>query len=111
MKKNPAAAKRIIALAYFHRYGWMIAMLLFLLIAPKQFSYHIISIHFIVFSIWTWIGYQCKWRHIYCSYQNAYRRKMTPYTIYWQNVKKSDAYGVPLIFFLLGLALLLIKTV
>ena len=84
-------------------------MLLLLIIAPKQFFYHIMSVSFMIFSVWTWIGYKCKWRHIYCSYQNAYRRKMTPNSICWQQVKKSDAYGVPMIFFIFGLALLGVK--
>ena len=109
MSKNNKAAKQIIALAFFHRYGWIIVMMALWFILPHQMLYYTTSVCFIVFSIWSFIGYKRKWRHIFCSYQNAYRRKMTPHSIHWQKMKKSDAYGVPLIFFIMGLALLCVQ--
>ena len=64
-----------------------------------------IAIGFLLFfSVWTFVGYKRRWKHIFCSYQNAYHRKMTPGRIDWDQIKKSDAYGVPLIFFLFALA-------
>ena len=36
----------------------------------------------------------------------AYHQKMTPNSIQWHKIKKSDAYGVPSIFLIIGLALL-----
>lgn len=69
-------------------------------------SFYIMGTGFILFSIWSLIGYKCKWRHIYCSFQNAYHKKMTPNCVCWDEIKKSDAYVIPLIFLLLGLALL-----
>ena len=60
------------------------------------------------FSIWSLIGYKCKWRHIYCSYQNAYHEKMTPHSIRWHKIRKSDALGVPLIFLVFGIISLLL---
>ena len=97
--------KRIIALAYFHRYGWIAAMMACIATWPKQ-MYLIISIAFLLFSIWSFIGYKKKWKHIYCSFQNAYHKKMTPNSIQWNKIKKSDAYGVTSIFFVMGLLLL-----
>lgn len=96
----------IIFLAYMHRYGWIAAMTGCIAIWPEAY-FHIVCASFLLFSAWTLIGYHCKWRHIYCSYQNANHQKMTPHAVRWSQIKKSDAYGVPLIFFALGLAMLL----
>ena len=82
----------VIALAYFHRYGWIAIMLGLIAVWIKQMPV-ILGVCCIVYSIWTFIGYKRKWRHIYCSYQNAYRKSMTPHAINWYQVKKRDAYG------------------
>ena len=106
MSKGEASAKRVIALAYFHRYGWIATMIGLALIKPKLALYSV-SICAIAFSLWSLIGYKLKWRHIYCSFQNAYHKTMTPHSIHWSQIKKSDAYGVPLIFLVLGIGLLI----
>ncbi len=97
----------IIALAYFHRYGWIATMMVCIAIWPEQMIY-ILCVGCIIFSIWSLVGYMCKWKHIYCSFQDAYRKKMTPNSVRWHQIKKSDAYGVPLIFLIIGLVGLII---
>ena len=104
MNKSEKRTWRIIALAYFHRYGWIAVMLVCLAIWPEKMM-HILAVSSLVFSVWSFFGYKKKWKHIYCSYQNACHQKMTPNHIQWHKVKKSDAYGVPFIFFLFSLAL------
>ncbi len=105
MSKSTVKEKRIIALAYFHRYGWIAAMMLCIAICPEQ-MFCIFSVACLSFSVWSFIGYKKKGKHIYCSFQNAYHQKMTPNNIQWHKIKKSDAYGVPLVFLIIGLALL-----
>ena len=105
MSKGTAKEKRIIALAYFHRYGWIAAMMACIAIWPKQMLL-IFSVACLSFSVWSFIGYKKKWKHIYCSFQNSYHQKMTPNSIQWNKIRKSDAYGVPLVFCIIGLALL-----
>lgn len=107
MRKGEKLAKRVIALAYFHRYGWIATMMGLVLIMPKQ-TFLIFSICFIAFSLWSFVGYKLKWRHIYCSFQNAYHKTMTPHSIRWDQIKKSDAYGDPLFFFIFGLVMLIV---
>ena len=107
MSKGTEKEKRIIAMAYFHRYGWIAAMMVCIAIWPKQ-MFLIFSVACLSFSVWSFIGYKKKWKHIYCSFQNSYHQKMTPNNIQWHKVKKSDAYGDPLIFLIIGLALLVI---
>ena len=105
MSKGTAKENVIIALAYFHRYGWIVAMMICIVVWLQQ-SICIISAGCIAFSFWSLFGYKNKWKHIYCSYQDAYHQKMSPNNIQWHKIKKSDAYGVPLMFFIIGLALL-----
>ena len=107
MSNWKSRARIIIALAYFHRYGSFAIVLLCSAIRTELFLWFL-SVDCIIFSIWTFVGYKLKWRHIYCSYQNACHQEMTPHSVCWDKIKKSDAYGVPLIFFFLGLVLLIV---
>ena len=97
----------IIFLAYMHRYGWIAAMVGCIAIWP-EYIFHIVCASFLMIAAWSFIGYKRKWRHIYCSYQNAGHQKMTPHVVLWSKIKKSEAYGDPLICFVLGLAMLLV---
>lgn len=94
----------IIALAYFHRYGWFAVMFALVLILRE--TLYVFAVSTIVDAVWSFVGYKCRWRHIFCSYQNAYHAKMTPERIDWDWVKKSDAYGVPAFFLVIGLVCL-----
>lgn len=94
----------IIALAYFHRYGWIAVMFALTFILRNVF--YVWSISTIVYAAWTFIGYKLRWKHIFCSYQNAYHIKMTPERIDWDSIEKHDAYGVPLLFLVMGLVCL-----
>lgn len=105
MRKSDKNKHGIIALAFFHRYGWITVMLIGIAIWPENMI-HILAVSSLAFSLWSFVGYKKKWKHIYCSYQDAYHQKMTPNSIQWHKIKKSDAYGVPLIFLLFALALL-----
>ena len=81
MSKGTAKEKRIIALAYFHRYGWIAAMMACIAIWPKQMLL-IFSVACISFSVWSFIGYKKKWKHIYCSYQHIHRKRMAQVSIF-----------------------------
>lgn len=92
--------KIIIALAYFHRYGWIALLLVSLYLIPYYLTFFAFCIFY---SIWTFIGYKCNWKHIFCSFQNANHQKMTPDSINWDLIKKSDIWGIILIFAFLGI--------
>ena len=109
MRKENKDKSRIIALAYFHRYGWIAVMMVCIAIWFNKIG-AILSIGSLIFSAWSFVGYKNKWAHIYCSYQNVNHLKMTPDNIQWHKIKKSDAYGIPSVFLILGL-LSLIATV
>ena len=106
MSNWKSRARIIIALAYFHRYGSFAIVLLCSAIRPELFLWFL-SVDCIIFSIWTFVGYKLRWRHIYCSFQNAYHKKMTPYSINWSKIKKSDIYVIFVLFLILGLMILI----
>ena len=95
--------KMIMALAYLHRYGWIAILFGCIAIFPRA-VFMIFGVGFIADAIWSFVGYKCRWKHIFCSYQNAYRLPMTPNNIRWGWVKKSDAYGIPIIMFTIGMS-------
>ena len=95
--------KRVIALAYMHRYGWIAILFGCIAIFPRA-VFIFFGVGFIVSAIWSFVGYKLRWKHIFCSYQNAYHVPMTPNNIRWGWVKKSDAYGIPIIEFIIGVA-------
>ncbi len=101
-KKQPVTP--VTLLAYFHRYGWLALLILIRCIAKSK---HVLSVGLILYAVWTFLGYIFRWKHIFCSYQNACHQPMTPNDIRWNLVKRSDAYGVPALFLLCGVALLL----
>lgn len=105
MNKTGRTENMVVALAYFHRYGWIAAMMVCVAVWLEEMIY-ILAAGFLGFSVWSFLGYRRKWKHIYCSFQNACHQKMTPDNVQWHKVKKSDAYGTPLVFLVLGLALL-----
>lgn len=107
MSRMNKTTKKIIALAYFHRYGWIAAMIIFVALWPEHMPL-VFCVSFLGFSIWTFIGYRYRWRHIYCSFQNAYKRKMTPHSINWSQIKKSDVYMIVGGFFGFGVAMLIL---
>ena len=107
MGKMHTTSLMVILLAYFHRYGWIAVMTGCILIWPA-FALYILCVGFLIFSIWSFIGYKCKWKHIYCSHQNSSHQKMTPNAIHWNQIEKSEAYGIPLIFFAFGMVGLIV---
>ncbi len=113
MGKNATRKRRIIILALFYIYGYMVLfplilfpILIFFIFKENVFLL-LLGIDFILFALHSLIGYVCRWKHIYCSYQHIHRKRMTPNNICWAKMKKSDAYGIPVIFALLGIVLII----
>ena len=105
MSRHDKTYDRVIALAYFHRYGWITVMLGLAFLFRDGFFF-VFSAGLISYAVWTLVGYQRRWRHIFCSFQNAYRERMTPYNTSWGRIKKSDIYGTSATFLVLGLVCL-----
>ena len=105
MSRMDSTGRKIIALAYFHRYGWYALMLGCVAIWP-MYIMHIMGGCSMFWAIWTLVGYICEWKHIYCSWQNSHRESMTPHTVRWGHFKKSEVYFVSYFFFFMGIMVL-----
>ncbi len=103
-RKNQNNNNFIIAMAYFSRYYVIVSVFLGLVFQKEILA----GLVMIAFAIHWFVGYKLKWQHIYCAYQNAYHEKMTPDSANWSHLKKSDMYGLPALFFIMGLALILV---
>ena len=110
MHNSDTSAKKIIALAYLHRYGWTLSILAGVYL-PPAIQRWTQAICFLGYAIWSFVGYKCKWKHIYCSYQYEPNQKMTPDSICWDNVKNVVAYGVPVLYFVLALVCIFLQVV
>lgn len=98
--------KTIIRLAYANRYAFpLLAVFIPILVSRiSGINFNILlGFSMILFGGYELIGYRLKFRHIFCSYQDAYHLKMTPEEIDWEKLRKTDVYGVPLIFIAFGI--------
>ena len=107
MPKRAQRNRCIGLLAWIHRYVAPAVLLVLPLGLGGQSALLTMGAGFLLYSAWTLAGYLLRWKHIFCSYQNAYHQRMTPDQILWSKIKKTDAYGVPAVFSLVGLAMLL----
>lgn len=101
----------VLLLAYMHRYLFPIALGILPLLIAKAIGTDYLFVLWgcasILYALYDIIGYKCKWRHIYCSYQNSSRRKMTPDHVHWDEIKKSDIYGMSAIWGCFGIILII----
>lgn len=106
MRRRSFSNDVTIVLAYMHRY---VFIFLAILLPGMKDGLTGIGVGLLLYAVYSLAGYLLRWKHIYCSMQNAYHQKMTADHVDWSKIKKTDAYGVPVIFGLLGIALILIR--
>lgn len=111
MSKRYKTSKRIKALAYLHRYFTVAVVILVLMPVPIDLLLYILGGIFILSAVWTVVGYKLRCKHIFCSFQNAYRVKMTPDSIRWGWVKKGDVYGTSVIEVTVGIFLIVLSII
>ena len=99
----------ILFLALMHRYGFPVLAVLVPMGLRKWLGFPLMlcmGMCFLGMAVYDCLGYKLRWKHWYCSYQHAYHQKMTPDRVQWHTVKKTDAYGIPLVWAVLGIAML-----
>ena len=103
----------VMLLAYMHRYLFPIALgivpVLIAGIIGEDYLFVLWGCALLLHALYDIIGYKYRWRHIYCSYQNSSRQKMTPNHVHWDNVKKSDIYGMSALMGCFGVILILVS--
>ena len=97
-----------IALAYVYRYVFPVAILILPMIFARNSMLLWTGVCFLIFALYSVVGYLLRWKHIYCAFQNAYFKKMTPGNIHWGAVRKRDAYGIPAVFGIIGIGMVAI---
>lgn len=118
MKRNRKPKRRynrklIIALAYFDRF--LLPMLMVFVpigLVPLHESGKLFALTFggatVLFALYLLMGYLFRWTHYFCSIQSAYHIPMPPENVDWGFVKKSDAYGIPAIFAVPGIVMIVL---
>ena len=105
-KKHHTSFIYIIILAYANRYLYPLSILCVMAIGEATSNFVPTGISILVFAAYQLIGYLCRWKHIFCSFQNAYHQPMTPYRIDWDIISKADAYCIPCFFAIFGILFL-----
>ena len=108
MSNHGKTEKRIKALAYLHCASPLLGCLISILFPGAVF--YLLGVTFLICSVWTFVGYNRKWRHVFCSFQIMSRdpyAKMTPNSIRWGWVEKRDVYGIVIIEAIFGLAMII----
>jgi hypothetical protein len=108
--------RRIIILAYCNRYLFpALAALVPMMLVPIHKNEFLFCLSFglsiLIFAVYQLVGYLLRWDHILCSYQIAYRTEMDPGSPDWGLIRKFDAYGIPAVFGVLGIALIVLAFV
>ena len=100
--------QRIKVLAFCYRYVFsVVPPMLVLFFAPNvRVACLLMGAHALLYSAYSVIGYHLRWKHIYCADQNAKHQKMTPTNISWDKMTDGDAYGIPIIFTVVGVVFL-----
>lgn len=93
-------------LAYVHRYGYPLMVILLPARSGGGYCFWM-GVGLLCLALYDLIGYLCRWKHLFCSYQNLYHQPMTPFDIDWDEVRKRDAYGVPAILSVIGIGAIL----
>ena len=107
MSNHGKTEKRIKALAYLHCAFPILGSLISVLLPGVTF--YSFGMTFLISSIWTFIGYKRRWKHIFCSLQimssDPYA-KMTPNSIRWGWLEKRNVYGMVILEAVCGLAMI-----
>ena len=103
---------RTIGLAYLARYEPLLILICSFLPtmgdSSKRLRCLLLGIGFVVMATHYFLGYLLGWKHIYCMYQDAAHEPMTPDHINWGSVRKRDSIGVPIIFMVFGVVLIVL---
>lgn len=107
MSKRYYRMMSIEILAYAYRYVCPILILLSPIFA-KKYSLLVIGIGCLLFAAYRVIGYNFRWKHIFCALQLEHRQDMTPNDVRWHMIKKADIYTLFAIDVAIGVVMIVI---
>ena len=105
-KKQADGSNKILWMANIHRYLYLPVLVLVSLIW-KSNTLLCMGAGFLLFAVYTFIGFKCRWTHIYCSFQSMQKQRMTPGNVNWNTILLSTVYKMPTAFGILGLVMVI----
>ena len=114
MSKMQDRGRRVRFLALCHRYGIIVLVVAALAVCMKlrcNYLLLILGVGFLLLAAWDTAGYFLRWRHVYCSWQNAKKRKMTPNDIRWGTVDKKEYFLCVILNVVVGIAEIVVQLV
>ena len=110
MSKRYYRMMSIEILAFAYRYVYPILIMLSPIFA-REYSFLVMGIECLIYAAYTVIGYQCRWKHIFCAWQLLHRQSMTPNDIRWHMIKKSDIYSLFAVFDVMGIGGIIVHSI
>ena len=104
VKAAPEKAPKEVHFANLYRYFFLPVLVIVALFWRGQ-TLLVMGTGFIAFALYTFIGYKCRWKHLYLAFQEMQRSKMTPNNIQWNTIKTGTVLKFPILFGFTGVAM------
>ena len=114
MSKLQDRNQRVRALALFCRYGIIAIIVAGLVVCMKlrrDYLLLIMGVGLLLLAAWNTAGYFFRWRHVYCSWQNAKKQRMTPHDIRWGTVDRKEFFACVALDAVMGIAAIVVQLV
>ena len=110
MKKKKQRDMTVVTLAYMHHHFYMILLVGVSLLIGGNDCILSLGLGFLFYAAYTLVGYNLRWKHIYCSFSIPHRTrgwKMKTNNYNWKSISKAEVYVVSIIWALFGIVCLL----
>ena len=97
----PRKTDNAVHFANIYRYFFLPALVIAALFWRGQ-TLLCMGIGFVAFSLYTFVGYKCRWTHIYLAFQEMQKQKMTPGKIQWNTIEPMKVLKFPILFGITG---------
>ena len=104
VKAAPEKAPKEVHFANLYRYFFLPVLVIVALFWRGQ-TLLVMGTGFIAFALYTFIGYKCRWKHLYLAFQEMQRSKMTPNNIQWNTIKTGNVLKFPILFSITGVVM------
>lgn len=104
VKAAPEKAPKEVHFANLYRYFFLPVLVIAALFWRGQ-TLLVMGTGFLAFALYTFIGYKCRWKHLYLAFQEMQRSKMTPNNIQWNTIKTGTVLKFPILFGITGVVM------
>ena len=106
-RSKPAASQKTDPAVHFaniYRYFFLPVLVLAALFWRGQ-TLLVMGSGFILFALYTFVGYGRRWKHIYLAFQEMQKQKMTPSHVQWNTIKTGTVLKFPVLFGITGIVM------